>query len=241
MRLALPSLATFLYTLLLILPMLTNDNKALLLQHYPMLQHLPSAALDKVLAAANVLQLPAGTVIFDENQPCQGFPLLLSGSVRVIKSSPNGRELQLYRVGPGESCILTSSCLLGHSPYHARGLAEQEVRMAVLSPATFKELIATSAPFRDYIFSLFSERLTDLMQLVTAVAFQKLDQRLAALLAARASPIHATHQALADELGSAREMVSRLLKNFAEQNWIRLGREQIDILDVAALKKFSTL
>ncbi len=180
-------------------------------------------------------------MVFDENQPCQGFPLLLSGSVRVIKAAANGRELHLYRVEPGESCILTSSCLLGHASYHARGVVEQDVGMVVLPPSAFKALLSAHGPFRDYIFSLFSERLTDLMQLVTAVAFQKLDQRLAALLVARASPLRTTHQALADELGSVREIVSRLLKNFAEQGWVQLGREQIEILNVPALKRFSEL
>lgn len=221
--------------------MLTGDTRERLLQHYPMLRELPAAELDSLLAAASVMQLPAGAVVFDENQPCQGFPLLLSGNVRVVKSSSNGRELQLYRVGPGESCILTSSCLLGHEPYHARGLVEREVRMVVLPPAAFKRLISSHESFRDYIFGLFSERLTDLMQLVSAVAFQKLDQRLAALLVAKSSPINTTHQALADELGSVREIVSRLLKNFAEQGWIRLGREQIEVINAPALQKYSSL
>jgi CRP/FNR family transcriptional regulator len=159
----------------------------------------------------------------------------------VIKAAPNGRELRLYRVGPGESCILSSSCLLGHASYHARGLVEQEVEMLALPAAVFRSWLAENESFRDYIFNLFSERLTDLMQLVTAVAFQKLDQRLAALLAAKSSPIHSTHQALADELGSVREIVSRLLKNFAEQGWVRLGREQIEVTDAAALKRYAAL
>lgn len=221
--------------------MMTNEIQSRLLQQYPMLRELPDAELAKLMASANLMQLPAGTVIFDENQPCQGFPLLLSGSVRVIKAAASGRELQLYRVNTGESCILTSSCLLGHSNYHARGIVEQDVEMLVLPPAAFRALLSEHAPFRDYIFGLFSERLTDLMELVSAVAFQKLDQRLAALLAAKTSPVHTTHQALADELGSAREMVSRLLKNFAEQGWVKLGREQIDITDPAALKRYATL
>lgn len=221
--------------------MLDSTSKALLLQHYPLLRTLPAAQLNDLLANAAVMRLPAGTVVFDENQPCQGFPLLLSGSVRVIKAAANGRALQLYRVGPGESCILTSGCLLGHSKYHARGMVEDDVEMVVLSPATFRTLLSAHEPFRDYIFSLFSERLTDMMQLVSAVAFQKLDQRLAALLVSKPSPVRATHQALADELGSVREIVSRLLKNFSEQGWIKLGREQIDVVDAAALKEFSTL
>ncbi len=221
--------------------MLDSNTQALLLQHYPIFQTLPASQLEDLRASATAMQLPAGTMVFDENQPCQGFPLLLSGNIRVIKAATNGRELQLYRVDPGESCILTSSCLLGHSSYHARGIVEQDVEMVVFPPAVFKTLLAVHEPFRDYIFSLFSERLTDLMQLVSAVAFQKLDQRLAALLVAKSSPIRTTHQALADELGSVREIVSRLLKNFAEQGWVTLGREQIEIENAPALKKLSEL
>ena len=188
-----------------------------------------------------MLHLPAGTVVFDEDQPCQGFPLLLAGNIRVIKAAPNGRELQLYRVTPGESCILTSGCLLGNTRYHARGIAENTLEMVLLPATAFHGLLEKQEAFRSYVFHLFSERLTDLMQLVSAVAFQKLDQRLANLLTSKPSPIHATHQALADELGSAREIVSRLLKGFAEQGWVKLGREQIEVTDATALKKFAVL
>ncbi len=221
--------------------MLTNDTRIRLLRLYPMLQALPAAELDALLATVRLMQFPVGTVMFDENQPCQGFPLLLSGSLRIIKSSPNGRELQLYRVMPGESCILTSSCLLGHNPYQARGIVEEALDMVMLPASVFHTLLGKHDAFRRYVFQLFTERLTDMMELVTAVAFQKLDQRLAALLVSKISPIHTTHQAIADELGSAREMVSRLLKGFAEQGWVRLGREQITVTDLAALKKFATL
>jgi CRP/FNR family transcriptional regulator len=221
--------------------MLDSATQARLLQSYPMLGNVPPAQLETLLNQAHHLHLPAGTIVFDENQPCQGFPLVLSGNIRVIKSAANGRELQLYRVACGESCILTSSCLLGHSPYHARGIVDENVEMVVLSAAAFRTLLAEYPAFRDYIFSLFSERLTDLLQLVTAVAFQKLDQRLATLLVAKQNPVHITHQALADELGSVREIVTRLLKSFAEQGWVKLGREQIEIIDPEALKKFSLL
>lgn len=207
------------------------------LQLYPMLRELPPAELDALLAAAKRVTIPAGTVVFDENQSCQGFPLLLSGSIRVIKAAASGRELQLYRVVAGESCILTSSCLLGHMPYQARGIAEENVDMLFLPTAVFYQWFGQNAAFRDYVFKLFSERLTDLMELVSAVAFQKLDQRLAALLLQKNSPIHATHQVLADELGCAREIVSRLLKGFADQGWVKLGREQIELVNPTALKK----
>jgi CRP/FNR family transcriptional regulator, anaerobic regulatory protein len=219
--------------------MLDKDTRSRLLQQYPMLREMSGTDLEDLLATASVMHLPAGTVVFDENQSCKGFPLLLSGSIRVIKAAPNGRELLLYHVMPGESCILTSSCLLGHSPYHARGIAEQSMEMVLLPASAFQALIGTHEAFRGYVFHLFSDRLTDLMQLVSAVAFQKLDQRLAHLLVNKPSPVHATHQALADELGSAREIVSRLLKGYAEQGWVKLGREQIEITDKPALRKLA--
>lgn len=221
--------------------MLTDTTKERLLQQYPMLRELPAAERDSLLSSASVMQVPAGTVLFDENQSCQGFPLLLSGSIRVIKAAPNGRELQLYRVVPGESCILTSSCLLGHTRYQARGVSETELEMIFLPAASFQLLFSKHEAFRNYVFHLFSDRITDLMQLVSAVAFQKLDQRLAKLLIGKPTPIYATHQAIADELGSAREIVSRLLKGFAEQGWVKLGREQIEITDAASLKRFAEL
>lgn len=218
---------------------LTSDTRQQLLQHYPMLAELPASQLDELLAQAKVMSLPSGMTVFDENQACQGFPLILSGSLRVIKASANGRELQLYRVLPGESCILTSSCLLGHTRYQAKGICEENLEMVLLPANIFHVLLESQSSFRTYVFHLFSDRLTDLMLLVSAVAFQKLDQRLAALLIAKASPIHTTHQALADELGSAREMVSRLLKGFADQGWLLLGRERIEIIDKSALAKLA--
>ena len=221
--------------------MLDTGTRTRLLQHYPALADLPAAELDAMLANAMVMSIPGGTVVFDENQPCQGFPMLLSGSIRVIKAAPNGRELQLYRVTPSESCILSSSCLLGHTRYTARGIAEEKLEMVLLPAQSFRTLLENHEAFRNYVFHLFSDRLTDLMQLVSAVAFQKLDQRLAALLVSKPSPLHTTHQALADELGSAREIVSRLLKGFADQGWVKLAREQIELTDKKALIRFAEL
>ena len=221
--------------------MLDQQTQSRLALQYPMLKDIPVADVNELYATANLMLIPAGSVIFDEAQVCQGFPMLLSGNIRVFKASTNGRELQLYRVNPGESCILTSSCLLGNTRYQARGIAEQDLEMVLLPANAFYNLIADQKAFRIYVFNLFSERLTDLMQLVSAVAFQKLDQRLANLLLSKSDSIHLTHQALADELGSVREIVSRLLKNFSEQGWIKLGREKIDILDPTALKKLADL
>jgi len=205
---------------------------------YPVLTELPPKLREGIASAAQAVTVPAGATLFDERQPCQGFPFVLAGAIRVAKVAANGRELPLYRVTPGETCIITSSCLLGNVPYNARGTTESETVLVLLPQALFTELLA-QAPFRNFIFQLFGERMADLMRLVEEVAFRKLDQRLAALLLGKGRVVHATHQQLADELGSVREMVSRLLKGFAEQGWVSLGREQIEILDAAGLRRLA--
>jgi CRP/FNR family transcriptional regulator len=162
----------------------------------------------------------------------------MKGDIRVPKPAANGRELPLYRVLPGESCIISSSCLLGHSDYNARGGADGETTLTLLPRPLFDELL-TESSFRDFVFRLFSERIAELMQIIEEVAFRKLDQRLAGLLLGKGKLVHATHQHLADELGSVREMVSRLLKGFAEQGLVRLSREQVEILDPAGLRRIA--
>lgn len=219
--------------------MIDADTQARLLRQYPVLADTSRDTLDVLMASATCMQVPAGAMMFDENQPCMGFALLLSGTARVVKAAPNGRELHLYDVTPGEACILTSSCLLGKSTYQARCTVLTPAELVVLPPASFRLLFTASESFREHVFSRYSERISDLLQLVSAVAFQKLDQRMAHWLIQRESPVRVTHQALADDLGSLREIVSRVLKNFADQGWVALGREQIDVLDGPALARLS--
>lgn len=210
-----------------------------LLALYPALRSLAAAELAELCRPTALLTLPAGTQIFTERQPCQGFPLLLAGSIKVVKSVPSGREMMLYRVEPGGSCIITSSCLLGHADYSARGVAETALSLRILPEPLFAKLVAGNVAFRDFVFHLFAERISELMQLVEEVAFHRLDQRLAKLLLGKVEPVRATHQSLAEELGSVREIVSRLLKGFAAQGLVALGREQIELLDRDGLRQLA--
>ncbi len=205
---------------------------------YPALELVETKLRSRVLAQAQTLTVEGGTVLFDEHQPCQGFPFVLDGSVRVVKTGGNGRELPLYRVLPGETCVISSSCLLGRIDYNARGVADDTTTLAMLPRALFDELVA-APPFRDFVFQLLAERIADLMQLIEEVAFRRLDQRLAALLLGKGRVLNTTHQHLADELGSVREIVSRLLKSFSEQKLVSLSREHIEILDPAGLRRLS--
>ena len=202
---------------------------------YPVVAALPHALAERLNAELRIVEVVSGTVLFDEHATCGGFPFVISGALRVVKASASGRELPLYRVLPGESCIITSSCLLGHAAYNARGVAVAPTRLAVMPPPLFEALLAF-APFRAFVFQLFAERMAELMQLVEEVAFRKLDQRLAGQLLGKGRVVRATHRELAEELGSVREIVSRLLKGFAEQGLVRLGREEIEILDAAGLR-----
>jgi CRP/FNR family transcriptional regulator len=205
---------------------------------FPTLALAGRRTLERIASRAIFRQVAAGTQMFGERQPCSGFPLVLSGNIRVVQRYPNGREMQLYRVSPGESCVLSSSCLLGRTQYPATGTAETDVELAVIPPDDFRALVVEDSSFREYVFSLFGERLASLLALVEAITYQKLDQRLAALLVRRSKDgptIAATHQAIADELGSVREIVTRLLRSFEDRGYVELGRERIRVLDATAL------
>jgi CRP/FNR family transcriptional regulator len=206
---------------------------------FPALADAAPSTLERIVAHGVQRRVRAGAVLFDAKTPCTGFPLVLSGTVKVLQRYPNGRELPLYRVRPGESCLLSGSCLLGHSDYTATGVAETDVQLLIVPPADFHALIASDEAFRRHVFNLFGERLATLLSLVEAIAYQKLDQRLAALLLAKGDPVQATHQALADELGSVREIVSRLLRMFEDRGWVDLGRERVRIVDRAALESLA--
>lgn len=203
---------------------------------YPALGSLGDSALEAVLDRVQLLRVPAGTPMFGEGSPCRQFPLVLEGSIRVAKSS-GGRELQLYRVVPGESCVLTGGCLVGGRDYPATGVVEQDARLVVMPKPVFDELLATHAPFRQYVFSLFAERLTELMALVEAVAFHKLDRRVAGALLGHGRVVELTHQQLADEVGSVREIVTRILRSFADQGLVRLSRGSVEVLDAGGLRR----
>ena len=210
-----------------------------LLALYPALAALTQEEIAALCKPEVTAVIAEGTELFAERHACRGFPLLIEGSIKVVKNTPAGREMLLSRVEPGGSCVITSSCLLGHTRYTARGIAETPLRMLMLPTALFEKLIAGNAAFRDFVFHLLAERIAELMLLVEEVAFHRLDQRLAKLLLGKGEPIHATHQTLADELGSVREIVSRLLKGFAGQGLVTLGRERIELVDRDGLRQLA--
>lgn len=203
---------------------------------YPSLAGLPIdwGALD-VARDIPFLEVVPGTRLFEAGMQCAGFPLVLEGEIQVSRSSPGGRSLELYRVVVGEVCIVSTASLLSHRPLSAQGTAVARTRLALL-PSPLFEQWTDYPPFRQFVFGVFADRLGDLMAVVDALAFHRLDQRLADYLLGHGRVIHITHQALADELGTVREIVTRLLNRFESMGAIELGRERIEVKDAIALR-----
>jgi CRP/FNR family transcriptional regulator len=185
-----------------------------------------------------------GAVLFDEGEPCPGLLVLERGAVRVSRVAPGGRELLLYRVQPGETCVLTLSCLLSRDAYGGRGVAEGEVDGLLVPIEVFHRLTATSEAFRRFVFASFAERIRGLLDLAGAVTFERLDRRLAAVLLERVEregriELAVTHAELAAELGTVRERVSRLLEGFESAGAVELGRGRIRVRAKDALRELA--
>jgi CRP/FNR family transcriptional regulator, anaerobic regulatory protein len=194
-----------------------------------------------LLAQSRVAEVPRGTVIFGPGKAPENLLLLLEGSVRVHQTSESGREILLYRVAAGESCVLTTACLLAYEDYSAEGLAETDLVAALVPRTAFDGLIAASPEFRHFVFTAYARRITDLFLVIEEIVFRRVDARLAAKLLQLADSdgrLAATHQTLALELGSAREVISRQLQEFQRRGWLELGRGAIRITAPAALRRF---
>ncbi|WP_043767885.1 Crp/Fnr family transcriptional regulator [Algiphilus aromaticivorans] len=206
---------------------------------FPALQALDEADLHRLAAGSHRLSLPAKRTIFGAGTAPDHHLLLLSGNVRVQQIAENGREIVLYRVSAGESCVMTTAFLLAGLEHHAEGIAETAVEAVAVPRTLFDDMLARSAVFRRFVFDTYSRRMTDLFLVIEEVAFRRLDIRLAQLLLRRAGDskhVHSTHQQLATELGSTREVVSRQLQEFQRRDWLRLGRGEISLLDTAAIR-----
>ncbi|AWK86320.1 Crp/Fnr family transcriptional regulator [Azospirillum thermophilum] len=205
---------------------------------FPALSRLEADARALVASAGARVAVPRGTVLFRPGDQCHTFLMVLGGSVRVQMTSETGREIVLYRVGRGETCIVTTACLLSSTDYGAEAMAESDIDAMTLAAAPFHGLLACSAVFRNFVFASFGTRLTGMMMLVEEVAFGRIDLRLARFLADHrdaAGGLDITHQALAVELGTAREVVSRQLKEFERRGLVELSRGRVGVPDPAAL------
>lgn len=183
---------------------------------------------------SHFVTVPGGHVICLERNQCMHLPIVISGTARVYKASDEGKELTLYRIESGESCILTASCIINQVVFPANAVAMSDIEALVVSPHDVRDWMRRYPDWRDYIFDLLSRRLASVIELVEEVAFQRMDARLSAYLqdlSAGAPVIKKTHEAIATELGTSREVISRLLKELEHNGVVQLSRGQIEVVD----------
>ncbi|MCC4241447.1 Crp/Fnr family transcriptional regulator [Thalassospira povalilytica] len=209
------------------------------IMQFPGLSRLSTEIRQYLTDNSRVIDIPVDTVIFGPGKPPEQLLLLLSGTVRVQKTSETGREIVLYRVHAGESCVLTTACLMAYEDYSAEGIAETGLQAVAIPRDVFDRMVADSPEFRQFVFMAYSRRMTDLFAVVEEIAFRRLDIRLAQKLIELSSEqqtIQTTHQKLAGELGTAREVISRQLAEFQRRGWIEQARGVIHILDRDQIK-----
>jgi len=219
------------------------SHRERLAEAYPQLAADDDPDWVSLLAAAHRVRVPANAVLLKPGEACGGFLLLLNGSVRVFQAAPDGRELTLYRITPGDICVMSLNSLIHRRPFAAEARAETDVEALMLAPAQLQRALQSSAAFREHVLARLSDRFCDMLSVVEDTAFKRLDVRLACLLGslferAGTGTIEITHQDIARELGTTREVVSRMLKEFERQECVRLGRGKIHIASGDGLRWF---
>ena len=203
---------------------------------------LPRSVRNRLVEVARTSRMKAGAQVFGPTNVPDSLLFLYDGRIRVSQTSDSGREIVLYRVDAGESCVLTTACMLAEEAYNAEGIAETDITAIVLPRPAFDRLVAEEEPFRKFVFAAYSRRLIDLLRVVDDVAFGRLDLRLAERLLTLAGDhkeIATTHQQLASELGTAREVVSRVLQDFQKRGMIAQSRGRVALTDKAALRRLA--
>ncbi len=224
--------------------MISQEQFNRIAQVLPLLQHADPRLSHEFMQTASFTRIPAGRDVFVEGDRIDAIALMISGVVRVYKIGETGREITLYRFGLGESCILTANAILSQQSFPAIATVEKEADAVMIPADTFRDWVHRYDLWRSFVFDLLSQRLSSVMAIVDEVAFRRMDKRVAALLVERSqihNPIHITHQEIAAELGSSREVISRLLEDFTSRGLIRLGRGTIEILDYHSLESYATV
>lgn len=222
--------------------MLTRERYDSTARSFPFLARADAAVAAEFRSAAVHVRHAAGKQLFLEGERATALPLLVAGVVRVYKVGGNGREITLYRFGAGETCILSASSILNRQPLPAAAVVQERVEAAMVPAATLRRWVHEHEAWRDFVFGLMSHRLADVLGIVDTVVFRRMDARVAALLLERAQlhdPIRVTHQEIAAELGTSREVVSRILESLAGGGVVRVTRGRIEVLRHDLLAAFA--
>ncbi|MBK1722540.1 Crp/Fnr family transcriptional regulator [Thiocystis violacea] len=222
-------------------------NRQRLIEHFAFLAKSDAAMRKTFFERASLVRLPAGHIICHDGGQCAHLALVLAGQARIYKLGENGREVTLYRVEPGESCVVTASCILSQRPFPAFAVCETEVEAAVVAKPDVEAWLTASPHWRSFIFDLVADRIGEVFAVLDAVLFQPLDQRLAAFLLQRLKRstgaasaervLRITHQELASELGSSREVVTRILRDFEQTGAVATRRGQIEVRNPEMLER----
>ncbi len=209
---------------------------------FPFYSEMSDAGRERLSSAIQVMQLDKGMELLEEGALCQALLLVESGSIRVFKVSPAGREITLYQVDAGESCVLGTSCVVNDLRYPAHAVCAAASDALAVPSEVFRQLYDQEAAIRAFVMDLFSRRLADMMLLVEEVAFRRMDERLAAFLAEKgivapgiSKPVEMSQEEIASHLGTAREVVTRMLQHFVDDGLVRLERKKVIILAVDGL------
>lgn len=208
----------------------------------PALQRADTPLINEMRREAQFAKIPAGHDVFVEGDRVDGIALLISGVVRVYKIGETGRQITLYRFGLGESCILTANAILSQKSFPAIATVEEDAETVMIPANVFRQWVNRYELWREFVFDLLSDRLATVMAVVDEVVFKRMDRRVAVLLLDRAkarNPFRVTHQEIASELGSSREVISRILEDFAREGSIESGRGSIEVLDFEGLESRS--
>ncbi len=191
------------------------------------------------LAALPLHDVARGTVLFRQGDAAEGFVVLLEGRIEVFLTGPSGREILLYAVEPGQSCVQTTLGLMGDDPYAGEALTATDVRAVIIPKPLFLGLMDRDAAFRGYVMRAFGQRMQDVTRLLERVAFGRVEARLAEALLTLAENgvVHATQAELAARIGSAREVVTRRLDAFAKAGWVATDRGSVQITNAGALRQ----
>lgn len=217
--------------------MLSPSALRALVDAHPALRSLRTEELDTLGANASERDVEAGAALFREGET--GVPLMfvVRGHVRIARVLPTGQQLTLYRLGPGDLCVVSAACVFAGRPALATGCAEDDASVVTLPAPLVSRLVARCDELRRDLFEAIATRTAALFALLDDVVNRSLDERLAALLLARGRIVRATHQTLADELGTAREVVSRILEGFAARGLVRLARGRIEVVSRPGLRQ----
>jgi CRP/FNR family transcriptional regulator, anaerobic regulatory protein len=224
--------------------MITSEQFQSLKQALPVLHDADQELLRSFQQTAFFARIPAGKDIFNEGDDVNAIALLISGVVRVYKIGETGREITLYRFGLGQSCILTANAILSQQSFPAIATVEQDAEAVMIPANTFREWVRRYDLWRDFVYDLLSQRLVSMMEIVDEIAFRRMDARVASLLLSRCqteNPIVITHQEIAAELGSSREVISRILEDFVAHKAIHSMRGAVEVLDQTFLQSRSAM